>query len=72
MVPGQPGEPEAALSDKTAWNLSPPGRPGTGKSSGWLAYPALPQASTFRPFSLILVCSSELNFHFVAHMFGIS
>ncbi|XP_016066841.1 PREDICTED: clusterin-associated protein 1 isoform X1 [Miniopterus natalensis] len=26
----QPGEPEAALSDKTAWSLSPPGRPGTG------------------------------------------
>ena len=37
MVPGQPGEPEAALSDKPAWSLYPPGRPGTGKSSSWLA-----------------------------------
>ncbi|XP_034526374.1 clusterin-associated protein 1 isoform X2 [Ailuropoda melanoleuca] len=26
----QPGEPEAALSDKPAWSLSPPERPGTG------------------------------------------
>ncbi|KAF3818907.1 hypothetical protein GH733_012324 [Mirounga leonina] len=26
----QPGEPEAALSDKSAWSLSPPERPGTG------------------------------------------
>ncbi|XP_041605716.1 clusterin-associated protein 1 isoform X5 [Vulpes lagopus] len=26
----EPGEPEAALSDKPAWNLSPPERPGTG------------------------------------------
>lgn len=39
MVPGQPGEPEAALSDKPAWSLSPPERPSTGKSPDGLAAP---------------------------------
>ncbi|KAF6123695.1 clusterin associated protein 1 [Phyllostomus discolor] len=28
----QPGEPEAALSDKPAWSVYPPGRPGTGNN----------------------------------------
>nr|XP_030708071.1 clusterin-associated protein 1-like [Globicephala melas] len=55
-----PGVPEAALNDKPAWSLSSSERPSTGKSPvGWL-HPAPPWTSTLRPFSVILLYSSEL------------